>query len=677
MRASGQTLVGGVAALVVTVTALLVLAGAGSAATVPYFQALPASRSTQLTVVRWRAEATALPDGRALFVGGFAPGVTTAAETFDPSTNAFTALSATTSIPRADAVIAALDNGLILIAGGYIPGGGWQQSAELYNPLSGHFTGLAASGNTELQVPRAGAIAAPTINNEVLIAGGIDNNTTLSSAEEFNSANNTFSSLGATLTTPRYGAVASELPGGSVLIAGGSNGATVTQTAEIFNPSFDTFTALPAPGATELQTPRELATATTLPSGKVLIAGGQSTEAGPPSGTALASVEEFDPSTGTFASVPAAGATELQTAREGAAAAAISGGAIIAGGDSQSGSVLTSAERVTEVSPPTCSSLSATAPGVSAATSIHLACTPSGPAPDTEAIVSPPSHGTLSAIDPSTGTVAYTPSQGFTGADSFAYQATNAAGASNVAVATLTVVVVPTTVRTGSATGIGQTRAVLRGSVTPGTGTTSAQFEYSTHRTLAGATTTQLQSVPSGVGAEPISASITGLRPHTTYYYRIHVLNSMGATPNGSVRKFITTRPSGRVNTTMSWNFDRHGSYVTVSQLVVNGAPVGGSIVIICTGHGCPRQRTLTIKAPKARCKVKHGKRVCAKPVSQVTRDLTRLLAHVRLAYGDRLVVRIIKTGDVGNVYAFAIRRGGFAPKVSCLAPGSTKPERC
>jgi len=49
----------------------------------------------------------------------------------------------------------------------------------------------------------------------------------------------------------------------------------------------------------------------------------------------------------------------------------------------------------------------------------------------------------------------------------------------------------------------------------------------------------------------------------------------------------------------------------------------------------------------------------------------------VRLAYGDRLVVRIIKTGDVGNVYAFAIRRGGFAPKVSCLAPGSTKPERC
>ena len=666
------------AAILATIMALFVLAPAGSAATVPYFQALPASGNTQLTVVRWRAEAASLPGGRALFVGGFAPGVTNSAETFGPSPDVFTALPANTHVARADAVTAPLPNGQILIAGGYIPGAGWQRSAEIYNPADGTFTELPATGNTELQVARAGAIAAPTINGDVLIAGGINNNTVLSSAEVFDSSNDTFTSLGASMTVPRYGAVASELPGGSVLIAGGSNGTTVTQSAEVYNPAFATFTALSVSGNTELQTPREYATATILPSGKVLIAGGQSTESSPPSGTALSSVEEFDPSTGTFSSVPATGATELQTAREGAAAAPISGGAIIAGGDSQSGALLSSAERVTEVSPPTCSSLSATTPGVDAPTSIDLACTPSGPAPDTDAIVSPPSHGTIGAIDARTDTVAYTPAKGFTGADSFAYQATNVAGSSNVAVVTVSVVVVPTSVRTGSATGVRLTRAVLRGSVTPGTGTTSAQFEYGTHRDLKRATATQLRSVPSRVGTVPISATLSGLTPGTTYYYRIRALNSTtGATPSGSVRRFTTTKPSGRVDATMPWTFDSHGRYVTVSQLVVNDAPVGGRIVIICNGHGCPRRHTLSINAPKARCKVRHGKRVCARPVSQVTDDLTPLFTHVRLAYGAELVVRILRTGDIGEVFVFKIRRDRFAPKVSCLAPGSTKPEHC
>ena len=669
------------AALVAAVMVLLVLAARGSAATVPYFQALPSSGSTQLTVVRWRGEAAPLPNGRALFVGGFAPDVTNSAETFDPSTNAFAPLPASTLVQRADAVIAPLPTGQILIAGGYIPGGGWQRSAELYNPLAGMFTALPATGNTELQVARSGAVAAPTIDGDVLIAGGDNSNTILSSAEVFDSANDTFTSLGATMTVPRYGAIASELPGGSVLIAGGSNGTTPIQSAEIYNPAFATFTALPASGDTELQTPRELATATTLPSGKILIAGGQSTEGGPPSGTVLSSVEEFDPSSGTFASVPATGATELQTAREGAAAASISGGAIIAGGDSQSGAILTSAERVTEVSPPSCSSLSATTPAGGAPTSIRLACTPSGPAPDTEAIISSPSHGTVGAINATTGTITYTPTFGFTGADSFAYEATNVAGASNVAVVTVTippVAFVPTTVRTVSATAVGQTGALLRGSVTPGTGTTSAQFEYSTRRTLAGATATQLQAVPSGVGTVPISARLTGLTPSTTYYYRIRALNSTtGATANGSVLKFTTTKPLGRVVATMLWNFDPHGRYVTISELVVNDAPVGGRIVIDCHGFGCPRARTLSIDAPKVRCKVRHGKRSCAKPVSQVTEHLTTLFAHVRLAYGAKLVVRIVKTSDIGKLFVFAIRRGGVAPTISCLAPGSTKPEGC
>ncbi len=243
---------------------------------------------------------------------------------------------------------------------------------------------------------------------------------------------------------------------------------------------------------------------------------------------------------------------------------------------------------------------------------------------------------------------------------------------------TVSVVVVPTTDTTESAIGVGPTSATVRGSVVPGTGSTSAQFAYGTHRTLANATATRLQSVPSSVGAVPFSARLSGLAPHTTYYYRIRALNSTtGATISGAVRSFTTTRPVGRVVATMQWNFDSHAHYATVNELIVNDAPVGGRIALSCHGRGCPRDRTLSIKAPKPHCKVKHGKRSCAKPATEVTEHLTGLFAHVRLAYGAKLTVRITKPNDFGKMFVLTMRPPGAASNIYCPAPGSTKPRPC
>lgn len=98
------------------------------------------------------------------------------------------------------------------------------------------------------------------------------------------------------------------------------------------------FRALPGSGATELQTARYGAVAAALPNGEVLIAGGQS------NGDALRSAELFDPADGTFTVLPASGSTELQTPRAAAAVAALPDGQVlIAGGDSLSG-ILQSAE---------------------------------------------------------------------------------------------------------------------------------------------------------------------------------------------------------------------------------------------------------------------------------------------------------------------------------------------
>jgi len=72
--------------------------------------------------------------------------------------------------------------------------------------------------------------------------------------------------------------------------------------------------------------------------------------------------------------------------------------------------------------------------------SIDLVCTdPDGPAPLSRRVVSGPGHGTVSAVTTG-GSVTYTPADGYTGVDSFTFEAVDAEGAlSNVATASITV----------------------------------------------------------------------------------------------------------------------------------------------------------------------------------------------------------------------------------------------
>ena len=92
------------------------------------------------------------------------------------------------------------------------------------------------------------------------------------------------------LGTARSRHTATLLPNGKVLVAGGNNGGAALSSAELYDPATGTWTATGSLG-----TARDRHTATLLPSGKVLVAGGFNELDG-----FLSSAELYDPASGTW-----------------------------------------------------------------------------------------------------------------------------------------------------------------------------------------------------------------------------------------------------------------------------------------------------------------------------------------------------------------------------------------
>jgi hypothetical protein len=176
---------------------------------------------------------------------------------------------------------------------------------------------------------RAASMAAP-INiaptwGKVLIAGGADDVDAVSSTELYDPSSNTFAASGDTpvMNEARFFPSIAVLQSGKVLIAGGgTDEVCCLNSTEIYDPSSNSFA--PAFDTPVMNTARSEATATLLPSGKVLIAGGY----GEGNNIPLSSAELYDPATNTFSS---AGFMNVSRA-EGTATLLPSGKVLIAGG---------------------------------------------------------------------------------------------------------------------------------------------------------------------------------------------------------------------------------------------------------------------------------------------------------------------------------------------------------
>jgi hypothetical protein len=168
-----------------------------------------------------------------------------------------------------------LPNGQVLMFGGYYgtyDDTNWAGVADLYDPVAGTFT-IAYSCLVQEMLGNTATLLG---NGKVLIAGGLHVDTVpatfLASAGLCGPAVEVFTATG-NMTEPRANHTATLLPNGMVLIAGGENvssgAADYLASAEVYDPSTGTFTAT---GSMIL--PRESFTATLLLNGKVLVAGG-------------------------------------------------------------------------------------------------------------------------------------------------------------------------------------------------------------------------------------------------------------------------------------------------------------------------------------------------------------------------------------------------------------------
>jgi N-acetylneuraminic acid mutarotase len=164
-----------------------------------------------------------------------------------------------------------LPNGQVLVAGGF-DGTNYLTSAELYNPTTGRWNTTGS-----MQTARDGHTAVLLSNGQVLVAGGVNTSPNgsfnyLSSAELYNPATGMWTVTGS-MTTARQAHTATLLSNGQVLVAGGltfiNNSPVIFSSAELYDPATGTWAKT---GSMSVE--REQHTATPLPTGEALVAGG-------------------------------------------------------------------------------------------------------------------------------------------------------------------------------------------------------------------------------------------------------------------------------------------------------------------------------------------------------------------------------------------------------------------
>jgi hypothetical protein len=284
---------------------------------------------------RQRYTATLLPDGRVLIAGGVSGGPTpdpiATAELYDPGAGTFVPTGSTPD-DFIGLYATSLLNGRVLLMGlTKDASGSFSTAAELYDPAMGTFTATGALPDLHEYW------SATTLRDgRVLVTGGETRTAqgaliaqTSTEADVYDPATGKFTPTGF-MTLARSQSTATLLLDGRVLIVGGTDPAKRVTSAEVYDPDTGKF-SLTGPTIEDIGYAGDY-TSTLLLNGRVLIAGGNSTEPG----AAAISAELYDPATGKFsATTPLLSRSYTAVLRSHTATLLLDGRVLIAGGISE------------------------------------------------------------------------------------------------------------------------------------------------------------------------------------------------------------------------------------------------------------------------------------------------------------------------------------------------------
>jgi hypothetical protein len=244
-------------------------------------------RTGSMFAARTHATATLLADGRVLVAAGAKSPET--AELYDPASGQFVRTGKLFSFSDVNGAATLLPNGEVLLTGS----GGGVRGAYLYVPATGEFTLIPFT-----EAP--GSSAPPKYNGEPFLPAGPDTSTLLQDGrvllfehgylETYDPATRVFAPAGFLAAPEQWRRpTATLLPDGKVLFTGGwrmkpEGGSTIVDSAALYDPVAGPQLLAPMPGV------RSDHTATLLPDGSVLIAGGEDVDYKP-----LSSAELFKP----------------------------------------------------------------------------------------------------------------------------------------------------------------------------------------------------------------------------------------------------------------------------------------------------------------------------------------------------------------------------------------------
>ena len=216
-----------------------------------------------LATARYYHTATLLPNGKVLVAGGLRQRrlILASAELYDPASGTWTA-TGSLNTARDCHTATLLPNGKVLVAGGH-DGSDLSRARNCTIRRAGPGRPPAASAPHAIITRRR---CCPTAR--CWSQAGLTTTATLASAELYDPASGTWTATGS-LATARDFHTATLLPNGKVLVAGGYSDGGYLASAELYDPASGTWTATGS-----LATARCVHTATLLPNGKVLVAGG-------------------------------------------------------------------------------------------------------------------------------------------------------------------------------------------------------------------------------------------------------------------------------------------------------------------------------------------------------------------------------------------------------------------